>query len=296
MPNYDIKDGPKGGQFLALFAANAEAAFTVQSRDAGVAGCVRVWLRALEMESAPGTASTVTHWNFEALGPQNIRVQGFYNVATQQGTFEVSGGRLVNLPGYGDTGELTWVLALDAPGAASDCREDDGAGEAPRPSAPGEVSTDPFDVGATLARVDALVAELGRVEQRLGEACEGPEAALDIEALRSSSTEIRSLHMLADGLRSGPDPDRLGDKLQRIADTLYARAASATCLGCSGRNDSYQVHISVWRQAKMPPYSNSLCLGCLEARLGRRLAIEDFVDAPINRPVFAGYRLRRSDV
>ncbi|MBT1509460.1 hypothetical protein KIP88_03000 [Bradyrhizobium sp. SRL28] len=51
----------------------------------------------------------------------------------------------------------------------------------------------------------------------------------------------------------------------------------------------YMVHDRVWAAAGMPPMSmfetkDFLCIGCLEARLGRRLNPDDFTDASINQP------------
>jgi hypothetical protein len=57
-----------------------------------------------------------------------------------------------------------------------------------------------------------------------------------------------------------------------------------------GGRESYMVHDSVWFAAGMPkrePNKTSadfLCIGCLEARLGRKLMPSDFTGAPINRP------------
>jgi hypothetical protein len=59
------------------------------------------------------------------------------------------------------------------------------------------------------------------------------------------------------------------------------------------KSEYYMVRDDVWRAAGMPerepmPYSKSpgdfLCIGCLEARLGRALTASDFADAPINCP------------
>jgi hypothetical protein len=43
----------------------------------------------------------------------------------------------------------------------------------------------------------------------------------------------------------------------------------------------YMVHNSVWEDARMGP-RGCLCIGCLEARLGRELVPADFTDVPIN--------------
>jgi hypothetical protein len=44
----------------------------------------------------------------------------------------------------------------------------------------------------------------------------------------------------------------------------------------------YAVRNSVWKKAGMGPYDGCLCIGCLEARLGRRLKPKDFPDEPLN--------------
>jgi hypothetical protein len=55
----------------------------------------------------------------------------------------------------------------------------------------------------------------------------------------------------------------------------------------------YMVHDRVWCAAGMPKcevikhnasHRDILCIGCLEARLGRRLTPRDFINASINRP------------
>jgi hypothetical protein len=54
--------------------------------------------------------------------------------------------------------------------------------------------------------------------------------------------------------------------------------------GCrhGGRWEHYMVHNSLWRAAGMDV--GALCIGCLEARIGRRLRPSDFTPAPINDP------------
>ena len=52
----------------------------------------------------------------------------------------------------------------------------------------------------------------------------------------------------------------------------------------------YMVHDRVWAAAGMDTGTiplggrGFLCVGCLEARLGRRLRRRDFIDAPVNWP------------
>jgi hypothetical protein len=61
----------------------------------------------------------------------------------------------------------------------------------------------------------------------------------------------------------------------------------------AGTWEWYMVHDSVWLAAGMPKrepmmgYKSPggfLCIGCLEARLGRTLTPRDFTDTPVNRP------------
>lgn len=62
------------------------------------------------------------------------------------------------------------------------------------------------------------------------------------------------------------------------------------CLDCrvhTGEiNEYFMVHDDVWLEAN-PASDGMLCLGCLEARLGRPLVAEDFTDAPVNHQSFA---------
>jgi hypothetical protein len=43
----------------------------------------------------------------------------------------------------------------------------------------------------------------------------------------------------------------------------------------------YMVHDDVWEAARMPDHG-FLCIGCLEARLGRQLHSGDFTECPMN--------------
>jgi hypothetical protein len=49
-----------------------------------------------------------------------------------------------------------------------------------------------------------------------------------------------------------------------------------------GVDEYYMVHREVWAAAGMLPRGGMLCVGCLEARLGRRLTAADFTSAPVN--------------
>jgi hypothetical protein len=46
--------------------------------------------------------------------------------------------------------------------------------------------------------------------------------------------------------------------------------------GRSGRKEYYMVKSWVWRRTGLGYYGGALCIGCLEARLGRRLRPQDF--------------------
>jgi hypothetical protein len=62
---------------------------------------------------------------------------------------------------------------------------------------------------------------------------------------------------------------------------------SGFCIDCGvdtyAIHEYYMVHDGVWQDAGMVKYDGAmLCVGCLERRLGRRLADSDFTDYPIN--------------
>src|SRR5262249_12462754 len=56
------------------------------------------------------------------------------------------------------------------------------------------------------------------------------------------------------------------------------------CHDCGNDFDeySYVVHDVVWDASGLSKDGALLCVGCLEARIGRRLCRDDFTDAPIN--------------
>jgi hypothetical protein len=49
------------------------------------------------------------------------------------------------------------------------------------------------------------------------------------------------------------------------------------------RSEVFHVHDHVWKAAGLEPFAGCICVGCLEARLGRRLQPDDFADHPFNR-------------
>lgn len=67
------------------------------------------------------------------------------------------------------------------------------------------------------------------------------------------------------------------------------------CIDCKKHCGNYMVKNNVWEEAmpdyieykKLPDEINivSLCLGCLEKRLNRKITINDFEKVPINEPI-----------
>ncbi|MFD5425237.1 hypothetical protein [Streptomyces sp. NPDC127084] len=51
--------------------------------------------------------------------------------------------------------------------------------------------------------------------------------------------------------------------------------------GTDSTDERYMVRDDVWAAAGMCPFG-FLCIGCIEQRLGRRLAAADFLDLPLN--------------
>jgi hypothetical protein len=64
--------------------------------------------------------------------------------------------------------------------------------------------------------------------------------------------------------------------------------------GASTHAERYIVKDETWRQSALDYRSGMLCVGCLEARLGRKLARGDFIFTPLNIEAlwFGSERLR----
>lgn len=68
------------------------------------------------------------------------------------------------------------------------------------------------------------------------------------------------------------------------------RARSTVCVDCGTeclptdqrRAEWYMVTDHVWAAADMDEFDGCLCIGCLEARIGRPLTATDFTDVPLN--------------
>jgi hypothetical protein len=87
--------------------------------------------------------------------------------------------------------------------------------------------------------------------------------------------------------------DRIKSSLCRDCGTDCTPCTGAHGCRHTGRWEHYMVTAEMWSAAGMPvptirEYNESdgdfLCVGCLEARLGRMLEPGDFTTAPINRP------------
>jgi hypothetical protein len=68
----------------------------------------------------------------------------------------------------------------------------------------------------------------------------------------------------------------------RAAPLDYAEWARH-CVECAADPGYYLVRDEVWAAGGLAPDGGLLCTGCLERRIGRPLAREDFPDVPINR-------------
>lgn len=73
---------------------------------------------------------------------------------------------------------------------------------------------------------------------------------------------------------------------------LFDDLAKFACQDCptdTSNDNYYMVNNALWKQAH-PNEHGMLCLPCLEKRVGRRLALSDFIEAVINhRPYIAAF-------
>lgn len=94
--------------------------------------------------------------------------------------------------------------------------------------------------------------------------------------------EARELENLADFIDNNTDEDEDDNEESAGPDIHW------DCLDCGVDTDeikeNYMVTEDVWLTAH-PDDDGKLCIGCLEARLGRQLTTEDFTKALINYPV-----------
>lgn len=62
------------------------------------------------------------------------------------------------------------------------------------------------------------------------------------------------------------------------------------CSVCDAYPDPYMVKPEVWAHAGFPR-DVLVCLSCFEKAFGRPLVLQDFTEAPINIPIFLGFRM-----
>lgn len=67
------------------------------------------------------------------------------------------------------------------------------------------------------------------------------------------------------------------------------------CLDCgvdtNAINEYYMVHYNVWAQTGLVGQRGMLCIGCLENRIGRTLALQDFTEHMCQHRLPANVRL-----
>lgn len=76
----------------------------------------------------------------------------------------------------------------------------------------------------------------------------------------------------------------IAERLCLEALQLFANMAWFACMDCPEDTlggDYYMIHKELWDRVHWSPFG-MLCLPCLEQRVGRRLKLTDFTDAPIN--------------
>ena len=64
---------------------------------------------------------------------------------------------------------------------------------------------------------------------------------------------------------------------------VYERDLCVDCkVNTIESREYYMVTNALWKRAKIGPRGGMLCIGCLEQRIGRKLASRDFTDCPLN--------------
>jgi hypothetical protein len=78
---------------------------------------------------------------------------------------------------------------------------------------------------------------------------------------------------------------------RRSVGRIRTRDDSFMCADCSVNTERIkEYYMAVWLAAHAPLFG-MLCIGCLEARLGRQLVLDDFPRAPMPKPDVAASRL-----
>lgn len=77
-----------------------------------------------------------------------------------------------------------------------------------------------------------------------------------------------------------------------ITDEMKEELKEFDCVDCSENTsrwflaEYYMVDFDLWNSVMGSQNTGMLCIGCLEARIGRELTSADFIEAPINYGIF----------
>ncbi|MFE9576695.1 hypothetical protein ACFYO1_09960 [Nocardia sp. NPDC006044] len=105
-------------------------------------------------------------------------------------------------------------------------------------------------------------------------------------AAQTISNSVHRLLMWWNGIG-----DRTIDARHCARDEFPCHECGSATAPIDGPDEWYTVHDSVWKCAAASADS-ILCIGCLEARLGRRLRHTDFVAAVLNQPGYGHHSPR----
>lgn len=79
--------------------------------------------------------------------------------------------------------------------------------------------------------------------------------------------------------------------------TDYMQNERHACHDCGHDTDAlgeyYMIDDDLWCDAIAGDWAHMLCVGCVEHRLGRRLAADDFTHAPVNGEYGKSLRLKQ---
>jgi hypothetical protein len=153
-------------------------------------------------------------------------------------------------------------------------------------------------VDANVAISDEGLVALDWVIFRVSQEEEGFEAIgwVSLTIAEDNSYKLEVVRHFQQKRGSGAVADhRLAQRIARLA----GENDDGFCADCGQHvsllKEYYHVHDEVWAAAKTDDAESMLCIGCLEARIGRTLEPSDFSDAPINYPGFVKRSARLSD-
>lgn len=142
----------------------------------------------------------------------------------------------------------------------------------------------------TEVRAALRAAELEEAERRRG----AEDAAALHTAARRSLQAARKQLVLQRETASHGRRDPYAAAVETLRADMIPRGYELLCADCGtdtvpadGPCEYYFVYNEIWEQAGMEKDGGFLCIGCLEARIGRPLHRADFGHAPINVPYYA---------